>query len=146
MHSEIEIVSWKEQYATGIPLIDHQHMELVHLTNKLYLACLGGSESANSGFKEAMSHMVEYVHFHFDAELKLLEKMHYPRYAEHKKMHETMLLNILEAVNEYETGKKFIPNKFVRTLVDWVFSHIAIYDKDYAIFAADLQKRGLLAV
>jgi len=140
-----ELVTWKEQYATGIPLIDGQHMELVNLANKLYQACLEGPDTVGSVFKEAMSRMVDYVRFHFNAEQVLLEKIQYPRYHEHKKQHETLVKDILEAVRDYETGKKFVPNNFVRTLADWVFGHIAIYDKYYAEYALELKQKGLLA-
>jgi hemerythrin len=138
------LVTWKEQYATGIKLIDEQHQELVNLTNKLYQACLEGQEMVEAVFKEAMSRMVNYVRFHFNAEQQLLEQIKYPQYLDHKKQHETLVKDILEAVRDYETGKKFVPNNFVRTLTDWVFGHIAIYDKRYAEYAAELKARGLL--
>ena len=139
-----EIVIWEDKYETGIPLIDYQHKELVTLTNQLYKACLLGEEALQTAFKEAMGRMVEYVRFHFGAEQKLLEAIHYPDFQNHKKMHDSLVGNILEAVKEQKEGKKFVPNNFVRTLRDWVFGHIAIEDKKYAFYVAEQKRKGLL--
>jgi hemerythrin len=139
-----EIVSWSDKYATGIELIDSQHHQLVNLTNELYRACLSGGEERLTVFKEAMSRMVDYVRFHFTAELKLLEAVKYPDYNNHKKMHNDLVEEILTASNTYDDGKKFVPNKFVRTLKDWVFGHIAVYDKLYAAFVAEQKTKGVL--
>lgn len=139
-----EIVSWSETYATGIELIDNQHMQLVKLTNELYRGCMSGKETANAAFKDTMSRMVEYVRFHFAAEQKILEAVKYPEYKAHKKLHDTLVMNILEAVKEYEKGVKFVPNQFVRTLKDWIFGHIAVYDKGYSLYIREQKKKGLL--
>ena len=137
------IVIWGENYATGIPLIDDQHRELVNLTNNLYRACLTGTAAVDTAFKEAMSRMVVYVRFHFTAELELLKKLDYPKFDEHKLQHDTLIRDILAAANEYKLGKLFIPHQFARTLRDWVFGHIAIYDKQYASYFNE--KKKLLA-
>jgi len=139
-----EIVSWSDKYATGIELIDSQHHQLVNLTNELYRACLSGGNERLAGFKEAMSRMVDYVRFHFTAELKLLEAIKYPDYNNHKKMHNDLVEEILAASKTYDDGKKFVPNKFVRTLRDWVFGHIAVYDKIYAAYVAEQKSKGVL--
>jgi len=139
-----EIVSWSDKYATGIELIDSQHHQLVDLTNELYRACLSGGDERLTVFKEAMSRMVDYVRFHFTAESKLLDAIKYPDYINHKKMHNDLVEEILTASNTYDDGRKFVPNKFVRTLRDWVFGHIAVYDKEYAAFVAEQKKKGIL--
>jgi hemerythrin len=139
-----EIVSWSDKYATGIELIDHQHHQLVDLTNELYRACLSGGEERLVVFKEAMKRMVDYVRFHFTAELKLLAAIKYPDYNNHKKMHNDLVEEILAASNKYDDGKKFVPNHFVRTLKDWVFGHIAVYDKIYAAYIEEQINNGQL--
>ena len=143
-NSEFTFITWDISYATGIPLIDSQHRELVNLTNQLYNACRGGNEKAGSAFKEAMSAMVEYVRFHFSTEQKLLERINYPDYKKHKMMHDTLIKDILEAAQNYHEGKKFVPNQFVRTLKEWVFGHIAVYDKNYSFYVHEQKRKGLL--
>jgi hemerythrin len=144
-HDNMEetIITWSESYATGIKLIDDQHKELVNLTNRLYQACMTHQEEAFA-FKEAMHSMVDYVHFHFDAELKLLERINFPDFLGHKQQHDSLVRDIIEAVKDYESGKKAVPYAFVRTLKDWVFGHIAIYDKIYAAYVDDQKTKGHL--
>jgi len=139
-----EIISWDIKYATGIGLIDAQHKQLVILANELHAACLTKGDNLHDHFRDAMKRMVDYVHFHFDAEVKLLAAINYPDSANHKKMHDTLIKNIIDASKDYGDGKKFVPNNFVRTLVDWVFSHIAFYDKQYSLFAVEKLRTGSL--
>jgi len=144
IESTDELVSWSDNYATGIEQIDAQHRELVNLTNELYRACLTGREAIKATFREAMSRMVDYVHFHFSTELELLTRINYPGLAEHKKQHDELVKKILTASKSFDGGRKFVANKFVRTLRDWIFGHIAISDKEYAAYVADQKDKGLL--
>jgi len=139
-----EIISWDLKYATGINVIDSQHKKLVILTNELYAACLNKDDKLQTAFKTAMSRMVDYVTFHFNAENNLLKAIEYPDWTNHKKMHDALIKKILDTVQDYKDGKKFVPNNFVRTLVDWVFSHIAFYDKQYSLYAMDRIRVGIL--
>jgi len=144
MNDNPDMVVWDEKYATGIPLVDSQHKELFSLTNELFRACLYGDEVLKGVFKETMGRMVDYVRFHFGAEQEILQRINYPGYQEHKKQHDTLVRDILEAVKEYNEGKKLVPNQFVRTLRDWILSHIAVTDKLYVAYIAEQKKKGLL--
>lgn len=143
MSKKNTIVTWGENFATGIPLIDKQHMELVNLTNLLYQACLAGEHK--TAFKDAMSMMVDYVRFHFTAELELLKRINYPGYSEHKAEHDSLVKQILEAVQEFKAGRIFVPHSFVRTLKDWVFGHIGFTDRKYSKYVAEQKSLGLLS-
>lgn len=140
-----ELVIWGGKYEIGIPLIDNQHKELVMIINELDKACRNlGGEEVRSAFKDAMRRIVGYVRFHFSAEQEFLERFKYPAYREHVKEHESFIKDILEAARDFNEGKRFVPHHFVRTLRDWLLSHIAVADKQYAIFIADQQKKGLV--
>ena len=140
-----DIVAWDDKYAIGITMIDNQHRELISLTNELFRACLDGDEVLKDVFKETMERMVDYVRFHFGAEQELLQRIRYPGYQEHKRQHDVLVLDILNAVKEYKEGKKFVPNQFVRTLRDWILSHIAYSDQLYASYVVNQKQKGLLA-
>jgi hemerythrin len=144
INDNTDMVVWEEKYAIGIHLIDSQHKELFSLTNELFRACMSEEDTLEIVFKETMERMVAYVRFHFGAEQELLQRVKYPDYHEHVKQHETLIREILESVKEYNYGKKFVPNQFVRILRDWILSHIAHYDKLYAAYIAAQKKNGLL--
>jgi len=140
-----KIVVWDNKFSTGIEKIDAQHSHLFDLTNNLYNACFDNEDVLETKFKEAMKQMVEYVHFHFEAEQKFLSAIRFPDYHNHKKQHDGLIKEILAAVKDYQQGKKHIPNNFVRTLKDWILSHIAFYDKAYSTYAMEQVKLGILS-
>ena len=142
--NQTEIVTWEDSYITGIELVDLQHKELVDITNQLFQACLSGNDKVAIVFKDTMAHMVEYVRYHFAVEQELMKRINYPNYYSHKMQHDHFVKEIISAAAEYNDGKKFAPNLFVRTLKDWVFSHIAYYDKSYAHYVNELRLKGFL--
>jgi hemerythrin len=140
MENEV-FVEWDDRYSVGIPLIDSQHRKLIELTSSLYDACLEGTDAAASNFRSAIHSMVDYVKYHFSAEEKLLESSRYPGLTAHRKEHEGFVIKVLQDVRDFEEGKKFVPNVFVRYLRDWILAHIAVEDKKYADYILGLKKQ-----
>jgi hemerythrin len=138
-----DLIQWSDRYRIGIPLIDEQHKKLIDMTNTLYTGCLAGDETAKAYFLKAIHGAVDYVRFHFSTEEKLLERINYPGIAAHKKEHENFVKEILQQVQAFQAGKKFVPNIFVRYLRDWVLTHIAVSDKLYAAHLMDMKKQGV---
>jgi len=75
----------------------------------------------------------------------MLQKIKYPEYQEHKRQHDKLIRDILDAVNAHNKGEKFVANQFVRTMRDWILSHIALTDKQYVLYIAAQKKQGLLS-
>jgi hemerythrin len=139
-----KFVEWDDRYSVGIPLIDDQHKHLIELTNGLYACCIGRGEDVQACFRDAIRGAVDYVKYHFAAEEKILENVKYPGIAAHKKEHESFVVKILAEVKDFEEGKKFVPNIFVRFLRDWILAHIAVEDKKYAGFILGLKRQDAL--
>jgi hemerythrin len=139
-------VEWDDKYSVGIPLIDEQHRELIRLTNELYQGCLAGDDKARNFFFTAIRGAMDYVKRHFSAEEKILQNIRYPHLEEHRKQHEDFVRKMVTDVQSFQEGKKFVPNNFVRFLRDWVLSHIAIVDAQYAAYIVNLKKRGGLGI
>jgi len=138
-----EFVEWSDKYSVGIPLIDEQHKSLLDMINELFVHCKEGEEKANEAFTKTMKKLVDYVKFHFGAEEELLLKYKFPEkaYKEHKNEHEQFVIKVLQVVDDFQNGKKFVPNETVRFLRDWILSHVAIVDKGYSKFL--MQKMGI---
>jgi hemerythrin len=143
---DTNLVEWDDQYVVGIPLIDEQHKTLINMTNELYLGCLKGDAAAEAYFLKTIHKAVDYVRFHFSSEEKLLNRIGYPNFTAHKKEHEDFAREIIQQVEAFQAGKKFVPNVFVRFLRDWVLTHIAVSDKGYAKYLVDMKKQGLQAL
>lgn len=143
MEKEV-FVAWEDRYVIGIPVIDEQHKELLKLTNTLYEACRQGDAAARADFEKVIRSTVDYVKFHFSVEEQIMERVNYPEVHEHKKEHESFVIKVLEGVKNFESGKSFVPNIFVRFLRDWVLTHIAMSDRKYAEYIQQLKKQGAL--
>jgi hemerythrin len=146
MSNNSVIVEWDNRYLIGIPLMDEQHKELIRLTDTLYESCLQGDDAAQASFREAIRVAVDYVKFHFSAEEQILKNINYPDFAAHKKAHKEFAKEILWEVSDFEEGKKFVPNVFVRFLRDWILTHIAMMDKNYSRYIHELKKKDALKV
>lgn len=130
-----QIIAWDERYSVGVPSIDSQHKKLLEIANDLYKACRTGS--ADKAFADAVHGAVDYVKVHFAFEEGLLQAHGYPDFAAHKKEHEAFVLDVIRQVQEFTSGKPFVPNAFVRSLRDWTLQHIAMTDKRYSVYLAE---------
>jgi hemerythrin len=72
-----------------------------------------------------------------------MEWISYPGLAVHKKEHKEFVKEILQQVQSFQEGKKFVPNAFVRHLGDWVLTHITVSDKGYTLYLAEMKKRDV---
>ncbi|MDR1099355.1 MAG: bacteriohemerythrin [Treponema sp.] len=138
------LIDWNDRYRIGIPLIDKQHKKLIDMTNTLYTACLAGDEAARTHFLKTIHEAVDYVRFHFSTEEKILERINFPDIIAHKKQHEDFVKEIIQQVQAFQQGKKFVPNIFVRYLRDWILTHIAVSDKIYSAYLVEMKKQGVL--
>jgi len=129
-----KFVEWEQKFEVGIPSVDSQHRRLIQLTNALFDACMKDKETMDVEFREVMKESVDYVLVHFKDEERLMLASKYDRFQEHKQKHELFIKTMLESVQEYKTGKKFVPNNFARFLRDWLLDHISISDKEFARF------------
>ncbi|MCL2067014.1 MAG: bacteriohemerythrin [Treponema sp.] len=131
-----DLVEWDKRLSVGIAIMDAQHLELLKMTNALFLACLEGEAAAREYFKASIQKSVEYIRLHFRHEEQLLQQMGYPGLGSHKIQHEEFIMEVLQKARNFESGNKFVPNNFARFLRDWVLTHIAIHDKQYGQFYA----------
>jgi hemerythrin len=137
-------VAWDEKYSTGIQLIDDQHKELLKLTNDLFSNCQEGDQSAGKAFRRVVHAAVDYVKYHFSAEEKIFENINYPLAAEHKRQHESFVKRVLEDAKSFEEGKSIVPINFAKFLREWILTHIAVHDKQFADFIQGLKRKGML--
>jgi hemerythrin len=139
-----DFVEWEDRFSVGVALIDEQHKKLVDITNDLFRACQSGDEKAREFFRATTHTAVDYVKFHFSTEEQVMERIHYPGMAEHKSQHADFVKEVLANVKNFEEGRKFVPNQFVRFLRDWVLTHIAVTDTKLGAYLIQMKKSGQL--
>jgi len=129
-----QFISWENRSSVGIEVVDRQHRHLINLTNKLIEACLADQQTAAERFRKTIKEAVVYAKVHFKTEEELMQKYRYPEYPIHRAEHLEFVKKILDEANNYDDSRKFIANNFAEFLKDWILSHIAITDRNFAPF------------
>jgi hemerythrin len=132
MMAENNIVEWNDRFVLGVPQIDRQHRELVNLANNLFANCRAGREEASDSFKRTLRAAASFVRKHFGEEERIMRRAGYPLWRRHRAEHKRFMKELLRQNQAYSDGKANVPHSFARFLKEWILSHIAVKDKDWA--------------
>ena len=126
-----DFVRWSDSYAMGIKVIDEQHKGLLDFVNELFAHSTGNVEKERAWFKDVIQQAVDYINAHFSTEERFMKATFYPGYAEHKKAHDEFTHTVINAVKDFESGRRLVLEKFAYFLRDWILTHVAVMDKQY---------------
>lgn len=123
-------IEFSDRLKVGQYLIDQQHAELFALLNRLHEAI-----TKKKGEPELASALAP-VHFalvrHFQAEENLMQKNFYPGYQDHKKIHDDLVLDLVNVETQHKEGAGSLPLSVARFLKDWLAHHISQEDRRIA--------------
>ena len=127
-------VEWTDGLSVGVALIDDQHKMLINHLNELSRALAiheGPLEIART-----LDFLIEYTHFHFDAEEKLMADSDFPDLENHRKKHAEFIavLKRLEEDFKEEGATHALAESFDTLLVNWLMKHIKAVDRDVGKF------------
>lgn len=123
---------WKDSLKIGVPLIDNEHKELCDRTDQLFAACSQGK--GKEEILKTLEFLEGYTIKHFADEEKLQRESSYPKYKEHKELHEFFKKQISDFKEEIQTNGASI-NVVSKTnyfLMNWLIGHIQKEDKELA--------------
>ena len=131
---------WKDQYELGVPRIDAQHKELFRRVES-FLQVLRSDKCWDEKIpkiNETLEFMKRYVIEHFRDEEEYQLSINYPRYEEHKQIHDGMVNYVSEVSKQYEqsSNNEDLMQQFGGRLLAWLINHVAAEDQriaDYAI-------------
>ena len=124
-----ELVPWSDDFLVGHESIDLQHKELVKLTNEFYAGVQMGGVLAKVFFLQTIQGAVQYIKTHFKTEEDIMEKIEFPLFQEHKKLHEEFITEVTREIQAFEKQDTPDPAGFVKYLMNWVLNHVANSDK-----------------
>jgi hemerythrin len=136
-----EHVTWSNSYSMGIKLVDDQHKGLLNFVNDLFNHATGNEEEERAYFKEVIQQAVQYIKVHFHTEEKLMVSTKFPGYMKHKKIHDEFTKTVVKSVQDFEAGKRLVLEKFAYFLKDWVLTHVAVEDVQYAAYFRKIATR-----
>lgn len=124
-------VLWKEEYKTGIDVVDVQHRQLFDkIEHLLEIAKSGSRETNKRECMEIIDFLVKYTVIHFETEEKLQREKRYVSYEEHVRIHR-------EFTNTVQVYKDMLNNNFsskalksfIGTLLAWLVNHVCVCDR-----------------
>ena len=139
-----EYITWVDTFNVGIAIIDSQHRKLVEVVNELHSGTNTATgdenkEKREASFRAAMRAAVEYVRVHFATEELLMKKYNYPDTVAHKAQHTEFVRRVLQGAGRFESGHTNEGVHLVIFLRNWLLEHIAITDKNLALY---IKKQG----
>ena len=120
--------AWNNAYKVGIAKMDEHHKKLFALiedTNK----CL--EKDDDTELLKALDALLEYTHYHFDTEEKLLKKHKYENIQEHKAIHKKLISN-LKIHREELLDNTLNKDCFTIMIKEWLLDHILKEDTKYS--------------
>ncbi|MGC4017803.1 MAG: hemerythrin family protein [Muricomes sp.] len=135
---------WKDKYELGDPNIDEQHKELFQRVDefmKNLRSAIPWEEKVES-VNKTLEFMNGYVVEHFRDEEEYQQRIGYPGYELHKKIHKDMVDYVLQVTAEYEKSgfDEQLMQQFGGKLLAWLINHVASEDQRIAAYAIE---RGL---
>ena len=140
-YRKAELITWSSTFICGVKIIDDQHRELVDMINDMFKHVTGSEKEEHDYLAKIIHKAVKYIRVHFVSEERIMLATKFSGYEEHKKTHDGFIITIIDLINDFMSGKKISLFSFTKFLKDWVFSHIAIMDKDYFEYFRDIATR-----
>ncbi len=100
------MIKFKDNYKTGIAVIDAQHEELFSMVNKLENALI---EENIYLLNALLEELIRYTKYHFITEEVFLADIDYERLERHKALHRHMQSEVLEFKHRIESSENPIP-------------------------------------
>ncbi|XOQ49135.1 MAG: Bacteriohemerythrin [Eubacteriales bacterium] len=123
---------WRDNLKIGVSSIDGQHKELCDRIDQLFAACNQGK--GREEILKTLEFLEGYTIKHFSDEEKLQLSSTYPKYKEHKEMHEFFKKKIADLKNDITKNGASIAviSKTNYFLMDWLLNHIQKVDVELA--------------
>lgn len=126
----MSLFTWNDLYAVHHPMIDTQHKKLFKYADDLHAAMLKGA--ARSIIASTLTNLIEYTQSHFSEEEKLMRSSGYPKFQQHKAIHEALTKKVKDLKAAYDSKQVTITVDTMQFLRSWLEDHIMVMDRDIA--------------
>jgi len=137
MLNEEAFFKWSPDYSVNIKTIDDQHLELVNILNRLFVAVSRREgEKVIAGILDAL---MSYTQTHFALEERLMREAKYKDLAAHIEEHRKLIDQLDHLCKKHLVEEKPIYFEMLSFLKTWLKDHIQGVDTKYS---AALQQAG----
>jgi hemerythrin len=132
---------WKDKYELGVSIIDTQHKELFQRVEAFMQALRSSAtwEDKVQKINETLDFMKSYVVEHFRDEEGYMQRIGYPGFSAHQKLHADMVDYVLAVSAKYESSgfNEQLMQQFAGKLLAWLINHVAATDQQLADYAIE---------
>lgn len=128
---------WTPEYSVGIQAIDDQHLELVNILNRLFVAV--SKREGEKVIAEILDALLNYTQVHFALEERLLQQAKYKDFDAHKQEHRKLLDQLDKLCKKHLLEERPIYFEMLNFLKIWLREHILGVDR---LYSAALQEAG----
>jgi hemerythrin-like metal-binding protein len=135
----MKVCEWNSDYSVGINELDSHHKKLFDILDGLFTLMSEGAE--DKSIIKVLDEFLDYTHYHFDEEEKIMSKMGYPDIEQHKRLHRELIQTLKEFQSSAQNGMAiFVATKVANTGMEWLKNHILTVDHKYYDY---MKKQGL---
>jgi len=128
---------WSPAYSVNIKTIDNQHLELVNILNRLFVAV--SKREGDKVIAGILDALISYTQTHFALEERLLRQAQYKDLEAHMEEHQKLLAQLDHLCKKHLIEEKAIYFEMLSFLKTWLKEHIQGVDTKYS---AALQQAG----
>ncbi|WP_058486107.1 bacteriohemerythrin [Defluviitalea phaphyphila] len=123
---------WNSNLETGVEKIDIQHKEIIKRINGVLEACT--QQRGKEIVGDTLNFLEKYVIEHFKDEEESQIKSGYPKYKEHKILHDNFIQDLKDLRNKFEQdgATLTVVLNMNKVVVRWLARHIMQEDKEFA--------------
>jgi hemerythrin-like metal-binding protein len=126
------VIQWTDELSVKIPWFDDEHKQLIAMINKLDEAISAGE--GNKALGELFVELADYIQNHFKNEEDAMQKLNYPDFASHRKLHDDFVITVNNVKKQHDSGVQALGLFVSAFLCSWVQEHIMEVDRSYSDF------------
>jgi hemerythrin len=135
----MENIIWDPAWNIGHAEIDKQHQKWVEIFNRLRNAVLSESdEKPDEIQRTTLKEMLEYTHYHFDSEEKLMKETNYSEAHGHWRLHKEFDKTVYEKYRGLEGNALILNSDLLSLMKNWLLGHIQTEDQKFGQYLSSL--------
>jgi len=125
-------IEWNDTYSVGIDEIDDHHKTLLELLDRSYCLKLEGNNKYE--LSELIYELIDFSHYHFSAEERLMIKYDYPNIDQHILEHLNYTYTVMTFEKLMVENNDNSPDDVFEFVKNWLFDHILNTDSEMGQF------------
>ena len=129
-------LEWNESLKVRVDELDRQHRRFIEMANDLHDALMEGDLGQVEDTRDnTLRNLQDYLRDHFGKEEVYMEKIGYPDIGTHREAHRSFAREVEGYVDALASGDMVLNSEIMKTMLNWIFAHIATEDARYRDFA-----------